>query len=544
MTTGALRFAVYALLGVVVGLIVAFLDWITLEVALHSLIEGPRWAQIVFPVLGFVAVPGLLNYWQINASTSDAYIEAYHTGSGAELEKLPKKSAANIITIATGGAVGLEGTAVLTGATIGQWIGDRRPDVIGKRNRLVLVVAGAAAGVASLFKAPATGVLFAMESPYRRDLSRHGLVPALIASAAAYMTFVLIIGDERLLSDIGSEDVSVQQGLLAAVLLGFLGAGVARAMAYTFRWAKTVAIDVSYRVRLPIAAVSTGLSVYLALELVELPATLGPGASMVAEIVGDSNIAIGAIVGLFFLRVIATSSTLAMSGVGGLFIPLVVQGLLLGRAVELLLGAPSSGLYPVIGLAVVLGAGYRTPLAAVMFVAETTGRAEFVIPALIGIAISQALMGDVSVSTGQIGERQGRLERRLDEAASAVMIGDLGTLEPGTTLLDVIDQYGDRPVAPAIAVADPEYKGLLVLHDVAMNILEHGMDATAGDSMRDLPAVHEDAPAMEAARLMNAHDTAAIAVVDKDNIPVGVVSAMSLAGLNEASMLTDIDPRA
>ena len=544
MTTGALRFAVYAVLGVVVGLIVAFLDWLTLEVALHSLIEGPRWAQIVFPVLGFVAVPGLLNHWKINASTADAYIETYHTGAGAELEKLPKKSAANIITIATGGAVGLEGTAVLTGATLGQWIGDRRPDVIGKRNRLVLVVAGAAAGVASLFKAPATGVLFAMESPYRRDLSRHGLVPALIAAAAAYMTFVLIIGDERLLNNIGSEEVSVQHGLLAAVLLGFLGAGVARAMAYTFRWAQGVSRDVSYRVRLPIAAVSTGLSVYLALELVELPATLGPGAGMAAEIVGDSNIALGAIVGLFFLRVIATSSTLAMSGVGGLFIPLVVQGLLLGRAVELLIGAPSSGLYPVIGLAVVLGAGYRTPLAAVMFVAETTGRAEFVIPALIGIAISQALMGDVSVTTGQIGERQGRLERRLDEAASAVMIAELGTLEPGTTLLDVIDEYGDRPVAPAIAVADPEYRGLLVLHDVAMNILKHGVEATAGDSMRDLPAVHEDSPAMEAARLMNAHDTAAIAVVDKDNIPVGVVSAMSLAGLNEASMLADIDPRA
>ena len=532
------------MLGVAVGLIVAFLDWITLEVALQSLIEGPRWAQIVFPVLGFVAVPGLLNYWKINASTADAYIEAYHTGAGAELDKLPKKSAANMITIATGGAVGLEGTAILTGATLGQWIGDRRPDVIGQRNRLVLVVAGAAAGVASLFKAPATGVLFAMESPYRRDLSRHGLVPALIAAAAAYMTFVLIIGDERLLNNIGSEEVSVQHSLLAAVLLGFLGAGVARAMAYTFRWAQGVSRDVPYRVRLPIAAVSTGLSVYLALELVELPATLGPGASMVAEIVDDSNIALGAIAGLFFLRVIATSSTLAMSGVGGLFIPLVVQGLLLGRAVELLIGAPSSGLYPVIGLAVVLGAGYRTPLAAVMFVAETTGRAEFVIPALIGIAISQALMGDVSVTTGQIGERQGRLERRLDRAASVVMISDLGTLKPGTTLLDVIDQYGDRPVAPAIAVADPEYKGLLVLHDVAMNILEHGMDATAGDSMRDLPAVHEDAPAMEAARLMHAHDTAAIAVVDKDNIPVGVVSAMSLAGLNEASMLTDIDPRA
>ena len=36
-------------------------------------------------------------------------------------------------------------------------------------------------------------------------------------------------------------------------------------------------------------------------------------------------------------------------------------------AVEILLDAPSSGLFPVIGLAAVLGAAYRTPLAAVVF---------------------------------------------------------------------------------------------------------------------------------------------------------------------------------
>lgn len=541
MRTGALRFALYAGLGILIGAIVAFLEWITLEVALQQLIESPTPLQVLVPVIGFIAVPMLLRRWtDITAATADSYIESYHSGAGAEPGKLPKKLLANFLTLGTGGAVGLEGSAVLTGATLGQWIGDRRPLVIGQRNRLVLVVAGAAAGVASLFKAPATGVLFAMEAPYRRDMSRHGLVPALISSAAAYTTFVFLIDDKRLL-DIASTQVSVRDGLIAAVILGFLGGGVARILALTFQWSQSLPFKFSMWVRLPVASVLTGGSLVLAKELVDTPATLGPGAVLIAEVVQENSFALGTIVVLFFLRIIVTTSSLAMSGVGGLFIPLVVQGLLLGRAVELLIDAPAGGLYPVIGLAAVLGAAYRTPLAAVMFVAETTGRAEFVIPALVAIAISQSLMGDVSVSVGQRGERQGYLERRLDEPAWVVMINDVGTLDPSTTLLEVIDEHGSHPISPAIAVCDPEYLGLLVLHDVAAMILEHGPEATAGESMRKLPSMSEHTPAMEAARLMAIYDTAAIAVVDAQNHPIGVISAMSLAGLNNASLLGEDD---
>ncbi|NNC81256.1 MAG: CBS domain-containing protein [Acidimicrobiales bacterium] len=535
MNTGSLRFVVYVVLGIVVGAIVAFLEWITIGVALHGLIESPTWMQILLPIVGFIAVPLLLRQWNdVTPALADAYIRSYHTGQGAEPVKLPKKLFASFITLASGGAVGLEGSAVITGATLGQWTGDRRPDVLGQRNRLVLVVAGAAAGVASLFKAPATGVLFALESPYRRDISRQGLIPSLLAAASAYLTFVLILGDDRLLSFEPSQ-VTLQDEILAAVLLGFLGAGAARLLVWAYRWAKATGRELPMAVRLPVAAIGTTASLLIVKALVDVPATLGPGAEIVTELVRDNEVALGAIVALFFLRLVVTTSSLSMSGVGGVFIPLVIQGLLLGRAVELIVGADASGLYPVIGLAAVLGAAYRTPLAAVMFVAETTGRAEFVIPALIATAISQALMGDRSVSVGQRGERQGQLERRLDEPASFVMI-ELEPLKPETTLLEVIDKYGDRPISPAIAVCGDEYVGLLVLHDVAMNILEHGPEACAGDSMREFPAVKETSPALEAALLMNEHDTAAVAVVNEKNIPVGIVSAMSLAGLNSSAI--------
>jgi len=171
-----------------------------------------------------------------------------------------------------------------------------------------------------------------------------------------------------------------------------------------------------------------------------------------------------------------------------------------------------------------------------MFVAETTGRAEFVIPALIATAIAQSLMGDDSVSSGQRTERQGQLERRLVEPCSVVMLDDLGVIDPDTSLLDVIDTYGDRSQSFAVPVGGPKYLGLMVLHDLASAMLEHGPDATVRVAMRDLPSVAGDAPAIDAARLMNEHDTAAIAVVDDNDRPIGVISTTSLAGLKTVDL--------
>ena len=124
------------------------------------------------------------------------------------------------------------------------------------------------------------------------------------------------------------------------------------------------------------------------------------------------------------------------------------------------------------------------------------------------------------------------LERRLNEPCSVVMIPDVGCIEPDADLLSIIDAYGDRPVSLAVPVGGPSYEGLLVLHDLAAKMLEHGPEAAAREAMRDLPAVNMTDPAIKAARLMSDHDTAAIAVVDDDERPVGVISAMSLAGLD------------
>jgi len=432
----------------------------------------------------------------------------------------------------------MEGPSVVAGATIGHAIGNRFPKALGERPRLVLLVAGAAAGVAAIFKAPATGVLYAIEVPYQRDISRHGLIPALIASATSYLTFITLRDDDPLFAFPVSA-VELTDELVAAVGIGFLAGFVAKGLARAFRWSKNLKNHYPFKIRFPVGSLTMAASLLIAKQFIDRPITLGLGSDIASEIVLDNEVELLTILVLFVLRAFVTGATFGIGGVGGVFIPLVVQGLLLGRAVELVVGAPSTGLYPVIGLAAVLGAAYRIPLAAIMFVAETTGRAEFVIPALIATAIAQSLMGEDTVAVGQRTERRGQLERRLVEPASVVMLDDLGVLPPDAMLLDVIDAYGGRGESFAVPVGGPEYLGLMVLHDLASAMLENGPDSTVREAMRELPAVAHDAPAIDAARLMNKHDTAAIAVIDDDGCPIGVISTTSLAGLGSADIGID-----
>jgi CIC family chloride channel protein len=62
---------------------------------------------------------------------------------------------------------------------------------------------------------------------------------------------------------------------------------------------------------------------------------------------------------------------------------------------------PSLALYAAAGMASFIAAAYKTPLAAVVFVAEATGGHAFIIPALIGSAVAYAVSGDASVSADQ-----------------------------------------------------------------------------------------------------------------------------------------------
>jgi len=116
----------------------------------------------------------------------------------------------------------------------------------------------------------------------------------------------------------------------------------------------------------------------------------------------DPRRGVALLLAILVLRCLATGAAVAGGGVGGLFVPLVVAGALLGRAFAGALGQVDNSLFLVVGIAAFLGAGYRVPLAAVVFVAETTGRPGFIVPGLIAAVVAELMMGRTSVTAYQV----------------------------------------------------------------------------------------------------------------------------------------------
>jgi CIC family chloride channel protein len=152
--------------------------------------------------------------------------------------------------------------------------------------------------------------------------------------------------------------------------------------------------------RVASAGVTLGLLFALGYLLTGRPIVIGVGYSTISWAL-VTNRAVWLLLVVLLLRCCATAATVAGGGVGGLFIPLVVAGALLGRAVGGVVGDFDTSLFLVIGVAAFLGAGYRVPLAAVTFVAETTGRPGFVVPGLLAAVAAELVMGRWSVTTHQ-----------------------------------------------------------------------------------------------------------------------------------------------
>ena len=133
---------------------------------------------------------------------------------------------------------------------------------------------------------------------------------------------------------------------------------------------------------------------------VDVDGTLESGLGVVRWAL-DPTVGVWLLVAVFGLRMIASTASVAGGGVGGLFIPLVVAGALLGRAVGGFVESAEESLYAVVGIAAFLSAGYRVPLAAIMFVAETTGRPSFVVPGVIAAVAAELSAGKSSITAYQ-----------------------------------------------------------------------------------------------------------------------------------------------
>src|SRR5271154_5753571 len=119
---------------------------------------------ILVPVLGAVAVTFLVNNFAPEAKghgVPEVMDAIYYKGGIIRPVVALVKSLASAIAIGSGSSVGREGPIIQIGSALGSTLGQilRMPP----GQRIVLVAAGAGAGIAATFNTPIGGVMFAIE---------------------------------------------------------------------------------------------------------------------------------------------------------------------------------------------------------------------------------------------------------------------------------------------------------------------------------------------------------------------------------------------
>ena len=376
-----------------------------------------HWTIVPGLALGFVVAGLIMQFFtpDPNEHSTEEVIRAYHERGGRmDVRSFVPKIAAAIATVGFGGSAALEGPGIYGGGAIGSWLwAHLRRLRLDERDRRITLICGAAAGMSAVFRAPLTGIVFALEMPYRDDLAHEALIPSLLASVTSFATLGAFLGTAPLF-DFKASAHFTRQDLCWSALLGLLAGLAAMIFVLSFRHVRRFWVHwrAPHWLKMAIGGLLTGLCGLLFLHL--YPGNLvplGPNYEAVGTILNHHHGSLE-LVGFGVLKLAATLFSLGAGGVSAMFVPLFLSGGSFGIAfAQSIVHSATPDLFAAVGMAAFIAAGYKTPLAAVVFVAEATGGHAFIIPALIGAAVAYAVSGDASASADQ------RLHEDADERA-------------------------------------------------------------------------------------------------------------------------------
>lgn len=391
------RIAVAALVGALTGLVAIGVEYLV-EVILHEVREASPAAIAVALVVG--AVAGALLVATLggrSSSTTETYVARFHDGDAPlEPRDAPGRLGASVASLGSGAPLGLEGPAVYSGAVIAtfvrRWSWARTVEANG------LMAAGAAAGVAAVFKAPLAGAIFALEVPFSRRLAGERLLPALVGAATGYLTLTALEGTEPEF-EIAAVQLTFGRAM-AALLLGAIVGGVARGIIALIRLAERYSTKGAPLLRgLAAGAGLAGLfAVGWALTGERIAITAG---FPVVEWALEPGRSIALLVAVLLIRALGTSLAVGGGGAGGLFVPLIATGAIIGRIFADVGNVEDLTLFVMVGGATMLGAGYAAPLTGIVIIAELTGQAGLIVPSLLAMTVAMLTVGARSVSHAQ-----------------------------------------------------------------------------------------------------------------------------------------------
>jgi chloride channel protein, CIC family len=377
------------IVGIATGLVTSAITIIILQISWAQILSfylSHHWAIIPGLLAGFILTGLIMQFRTSNPDqhSTEEIIRSYHENQGdIDMRPFFWKLLAAVTTVGCGGSAALEGPSIYAGGAIGSWLWLRlRRFELEPEDRRLMLVCGAAAGMAAVFRAPLTGIVFALEMPYKDDLAHEALLPSLIASVVSYGTLATLIGPEPLFGFVGSISFTPID-LAWAAALGIACGIIAMTFTITFRRFRGFMINLAipHVAKLMAGGLLTGicgLAFVTAFPGRLIP--IGPNYEAVRLVLTQPH-STGQLICFAVLKLAATLFSLGCGGVSAMFVPLFLTGGALGSAfAQSVVHTPSFGLYAAVGMASFIAAGYKAPLTAVVFVAETTGGHSFIIP--------------------------------------------------------------------------------------------------------------------------------------------------------------------
>ena len=436
------------IIGITTGLAVTAIAIVILKKLWPPLLQCfLRHPWTILPIMtAAFAVTGLIMQFLTpdpDEHSTEEIIRSYHEHQGdIDVRSFFPKLLAAITTVGFGGSAALEGPSIYGGGAIGSWLWTKLRRVgLEPRDRRIMLISGAAAGMAAVFRAPMTGLVFALEMPYKDDLAHEALLPSLIASVVAYVTLAFFLGATPLFN-FASATSFTGRDLLWCALLGVLIGLVAMAFTITFRRARVFMVHwaIPHWLKLTLGGFLTGVCGLAFVMMFHGPLVpLGPNYEAVGQILSRHHSSLELVV-FGVIKLAATVFTLASGGVSATFVPLFLTGGSFGTAfAQSIVHSSSVELYAAVGMAAFIAAGYKTPLAAVVFVAEATGGHAFIVPALIGAAVAYAISGEASASGDQRLHEGVRIQELKNISVAEVMQQNVVSAVASSTLREFAD---------------------------------------------------------------------------------------------------------
>ena len=463
-------------MGPSVGLLAPLGTWFVLVTpVLSGLLTGPLMSRLGLTPTGH-GVAGVI--WSTR----------HGDGTMAPLPALAATTSA-ALTIGGGGSVGPEGPIAELGASTASIIG--RGLRLRRSSIRHLAAAGTAAGIASAFNAPLAGAFFALEV-ILMGFSADAFIVIVLACVSSTVLSHHLLGTTLSLS-LPYLDLSGDAQLGWVALLGAVGGGVG----VGFMRLRFVILDALtrawQRLGIPIWARPGIGGLAVGTTLLILPEMYGESSAALNRALAG-RYALTLLLVLCVAKMLATSLTLGMGFVGGVFAPSLFIGGTLGAAFGTLVApsyAPAAGVFGVIGMGAVFAGAARAPMTAVLLIIEMTGQHALLVPLMLATVLATFISRFLSRGTLFTEELRRRGEDVEDPMAttllgrtraSRLMVDPPGVLQATTSLSQAASVMSRRGLSalPVVATGQDgtcgELLGCVTAAQLAESLLSEDSD--------------------------------------------------------------------